>query len=322
MRYPRVVVIGAGRIAAIHAHSVARSRIIDLAAIVDPFGGGELPGRLSTSCFATLDEAIELVRPDGLIVASPTATHVEYIDRACELGLPVFCEKPVSFDRQATVDVIARVDGAGIPALLGFHRRHDQARMEMRRRMLDGEVGRVEHVLMLSRDPAPAQDATRGHLGSIVADMMIHDLDELIHLVGRLPETAHSVIQHRAATREGQGDVESADILLNWHDGPVAHVSATRRAVHAFEQKFEIFGSDGRLACNDPLVSPVVFDGPDDTRIARRHRQFWERYQSAYEAEVEHFAGILAGREEPRCTFRDGLRAHDLAEMVTSAAEV
>jgi myo-inositol 2-dehydrogenase/D-chiro-inositol 1-dehydrogenase len=317
----RVAVIGAGRIASIHAQSAAQHRKLDLVAIVDPFGGGDLPARVSAPCFPDLDQAIEKARPDALIIASPTTTHVEYIARACDLSLPIFCEKPVAFERQATLDAISRVEAAGIPAILGFHRRHDPARQETRQRMLDGQIGRLEHILMLSRDPTPPKGATGSHLGSIVADMMIHDLDELLHLVGRLPDKVYSVIQTREPTGDDEQRIESADVLLHWHDGPVAQVSATRRAAHAFEQRLELFGSKGRLICNDPLLSPIVFDGGDDTQVARRHHHFWERYRSAYEAEIDHLAKVLVGCETPRCTFADGLRAHDLAAMVGSAAQ-
>ena len=228
------------------------------------------------------------------MIASPTATHVDYILRACDLGLPVLCEKPIAFDRAPIATAIERVASAGLPVVLGFHRRFDPYRREMQRRVAVGEIGDIEHILQMSRDPQLAGASAMAHQGGIVADMVIHDLDELIWVVGRLPDRAHAQLDRNIDPSLVEfGDFDTANILLCWTGGPVAHVSATRRAAHAFEQRLEVFGSAGRLICGDPRISPVVLDTTADTRLARRHAHFWDRYRLAYQAEIDHLAEFL-----------------------------
>ena len=315
----RIVIVGAGRIAGVHALSVGRNRRLELAGFVDPTGGGSLPAEYGVPCFADLSTAIEVARPDALVIASPTSTHVDYILQACDRDLPALCEKPVAFDRESIVEVIARVASAGIPVVLGFHRRFDPYRCEMRGRVAAGEVGAMEHILQLSRDPRLGEAAAVSHQGSIISDMVVHDLDELIWFVGGLPDRAQAWLG-RNVEPSLAGPADTVNILLSWNGGPVAHISATRRAVHAFEQRLEVFGSEGRLICGDPQTSPVLVDTARDSRLPRRHEHFWDRYRLAYQAEVDHLADILATGTPPRCTLTDGLRAHDLVTMVRNAA--
>lgn len=316
----RIAIIGAGRIAGVHALSVSRNPRLELVAIVDPSGGGSLPSESGVPCFADLNAAMNGARPDALVVASPTATHVDYILQACKLGLPVLCEKPVAFQREPIVDVISRVAKAKLPVILGFHRRFDPYRCEMRDRVARGEVGKIEHILQFSRDPRIAEAAAVSHQGSMIADMVVHDLDELIWFVDRLPDRAQASLSQNVDS-DTPGPADTVNILLHWNRGAVAHVSATRRAAHAFEQRLEIFGSEGRLICGDPQTSPVIVDLAQDTRIARRHEHFWDRYRLAYQAEIDHLADILATGAQPRCTLDDGLRAHDLVTIVRAVAD-
>ncbi|WP_284945981.1 Gfo/Idh/MocA family oxidoreductase [Acidisoma cladoniae] len=315
------MIIGAGRIAAVHALSVSRAPRLKLVAFVDPAAGAELPDRWDVPCFPDLASATEATHPDALVIASPTATHTDYIYKACDLGLPVLCEKPVAFRREAIVDIIDHVRAANLPVILGFHRRFDPARREMHHRVASQEIGRVQHILQLSRDPMPPTTSQALHQGGIVSDMVVHDLDELLWLVGRFPDRIDAQLDQMPGVGPNAVAVDTAHIQLSWAEGPVAQISATRQAVHGFEQRLEIFGAAGRLICNDPRVSEVILDAADDTRVSRRHAHFWDRYRPAYQAEIDHLAEILAEGSAPQCTLTDGLRAHDLVEMVNRVAK-
>jgi myo-inositol 2-dehydrogenase / D-chiro-inositol 1-dehydrogenase len=316
-----VLVIGAGRIAAVHSLSIARNPRLRLVGFVDPAGGGQLPREWDVACFGDLKSAVSAQRPDAVVIASPTSTHVDYVFQACDYGLPALCEKPVAFSREPIVAAIDKVESVSLPVVVGFHRRFDPFRRELHERVSAGEIGTVEHILQLSRDPVLPARAEIAHQGGIVADMLIHDLDELIWLVSRLPNHVHAQLDRNVdPTLAEFNDFDTVNAQLSWNRGPVAQLSATRRAVHAFEQRLEVFGSAGRLICGDPVISPVVLDAAKETRLARRHAHFWDRYRPAYQAEIDHLADILQSGAQPRCTLRDSLVASDLVDMVNAAA--
>ncbi|MBY4592592.1 Gfo/Idh/MocA family protein [Rhizobium redzepovicii] len=318
----KIVIIGSGRIADVHALSVARNPGLQLAGFVDPFGGRHFGEKWSIPRYETFPAAIDACKPDALVIASPTETHVSYVLEACRLGLPTLCEKPVAFSREPILEAISAVASSGIPVVLGFHRRFDAYRQEVHARVRAGDVGKVEHILQLSRDPRLAARSELLHQGNIVADMVVHDLDELNWLMGGLPERAYTRLDRNAdPTLAEIGVFDTANIMLSWEGGAVAHVSATRRAAHAFEQRLEVFGGEGRIICEDPRISPVIFDGAKDTRIGRRFEHFWDRYRPAYQAEIDHLGDVLAKGVAPLCTLEDGLRAYDLVQLVLSSVQ-
>ncbi|MER9002661.1 Gfo/Idh/MocA family oxidoreductase [Mesorhizobium sp. M0862] len=321
MRRRGIVIIGTGRIAAVHALSVRRNPALELTGFVNEFEAGDLPQSVGVPCFPSLATAVERLRPEGLVIASPTATHVEYLKQALGFGLPSLCEKPVALTRQPIAEAVEAVRIADIPVILGFHRRFDPYRREVKDKIGQGLIGSIEHLLQISRDPRLPDRGVIAHQGGIVADMIIHDLDELLWLVGRPPERVHAALANNVDKSLAElDDHDSVAVQLEWEDGPVAHITATRRAAHGFEQRLEVFGSQGRLICGDPMTSPVVFDGAEATCLPRRHEHFPDRYQAAYQAEIDHLASLLAGRAAPISTILDGLNAFDLLERVNAAA--
>ncbi|URK86284.1 Gfo/Idh/MocA family oxidoreductase (plasmid) [Rhizobium sp. RCAM05350] len=131
MKRYKVVIIGAGRIADVHALSIARNPTLELVGLVDPLGGGALREKWSVPNFEKLQDAIYACKPDALVIASPTQTHVPYLIEACRFGLPTLCEKPVAFTREPIIEAISAVNAANIPVVLGFHRRFDAYRQEV-----------------------------------------------------------------------------------------------------------------------------------------------------------------------------------------------
>ncbi|TGS71695.1 inositol 2-dehydrogenase [Mesorhizobium sp. M3A.F.Ca.ET.201.01.1.1] len=322
MRKYRIVIVGTGRIAAVHARSVHRSPSLELAGFVDTVAASSLPSHWGVPCFPTLGEAAGAVVPDAIVIASPTDTHVSYLALAVDLGLPALCEKPVARDRRSIEVAMDIVSRSGLPVILGFHRRFDPMRREVQNRIAAGGIGKTEHILQLSRDVSLPDRRVSAHQGGIVADMVVHDLDELLWLVGRQPDRVHARLDRNVdAGLVEIGDHDTVSLQLEWNDGPVAHVSATRRAVHGFEQRLEVFGSAGRLVCDDPRISCVRLDSAQGTYLDRRHAGFGERYRDAYQAEIDHLADLLRCGGDPFCSLEDGLNAFDLVERVVDAAQ-
>src|SRR4029453_2753487 len=92
---------------------------------------------------------------DAVVICTPTDMHADLIERAVRAGKAVFCEKPVDLNAariRACLEVVSAAKGR---LMLGFNRRFDPNFAAVRARITAGEVGKVELVTILSRDPSP-----------------------------------------------------------------------------------------------------------------------------------------------------------------------
>src|SRR5208283_3275118 len=67
----------------------------------------------------------DALRADAVLIASPTPTHADYIERAAARRRPVFCEKPIDLSADRVRACLAAVRQAGIKLMVGFNRRFD-----------------------------------------------------------------------------------------------------------------------------------------------------------------------------------------------------
>lgn len=93
-----ISVLGCGRIVRMHADSLAAHPRAKLAGVFDidaPFAE-EVAARHNVENFATAGEAIASDKADGVLIATPADTHVEFFEASVNAGKPVLCEKPIN----------------------------------------------------------------------------------------------------------------------------------------------------------------------------------------------------------------------------------
>lgn len=315
-------VIGAGRIGRIHAGNVAAAAGATLVAVSDALAAAaeSLAAELRTK--ATSREAM-LADPAiaGVLICSPTDTHADFIEEAVKAGKAVFCEKPVDLSSDRIRACLKTVESAGKPLMIGFNRRFDPNFAEAKRRIVAGDVGKIELVTILSRDPGPPPVEYVKRSGGLFRDMMIHDLDLARFLLGEDPVEVHAVASCLVDPAIGQaGDVDTAAVLLKTASGKIAQISNSRRASYGYDQRFEVHGSKGMVrAQNVPLTTVEIAD-------ARGFRTdpalpfFLERYAAAYRAELASFLDCLVSGVAPSPSGTDGLKAQLLADAATESA--
>ena len=319
----RIAVIGAGRIGRIHAANVAAARGATLAGVADfvEEAAASLAAELGTR---TASAASLLTAPDvdAVLICSPTDTHADYIEAACGAGKAVFCEKPVDLASARIRACLSTVEASGRPLMIGFNRRFDPNFAEARRRIAAGEIGAVELVTILSRDPSPPPASYVARSGGLFRDMMIHDLDMARFLLGEDPVEVHAVGSSLVDPEIGKaGDVDTAAVLLKTASGRICQISNSRRATYGYDQRIEVHGAKGMVrAHNVPVTSVEIADGAG-FRTDPAQPFFLERYAAAYRAELDHFIASVAAGTEPAPSGLDGLKAQVLADAATEAAQ-
>ena len=191
MRKLRIAVAGAGVIGREHCTLISAHPGAEIAGIADPASAARaLAESLSVPHFGDLETMLDTVRPDGAIVALPTGLH-KFAALACiGRGIPCLVEKPVAATLADAVDMARASEDAGIPVLVGHHRRHSSDIREARRVVRSGKLGRVATVSGMCWVDKPDNyfDVAwrREPGGGTLLINLIHDVDCLRFIIGEI----------------------------------------------------------------------------------------------------------------------------------------
>ncbi|MBP0579217.1 inositol 2-dehydrogenase [Labrys sp. LIt4] len=319
----RLAVLGAGRIGKIHGRNAASHPQARLISVSDPHQpSAEALAAETGARVSTIDEAVAASDVDAVLICTPTTTHADLIERAVQAGKAVFCEKPVDLSSDRIRRCLAEVGKAGKPLMIGFNRRFDPNFATLKQRILDGSVGEVELVTIISRDPAPPPVSYIESSGGLFRDMMIHDLDLARFLLAEEPVEVHAVASALVDPAIGKaGDVDTAAVLLKTASGKIAQISNSRRATYGYDQRIEVHGSKGLIrAHNVPKTTVEVATGAGF--LADPVQDFFlERYAEAYRLEMTAFLDAILAGKAPNPSGEDGLKAQILADAATEAAQ-
>jgi myo-inositol 2-dehydrogenase/D-chiro-inositol 1-dehydrogenase len=226
----------------------------------------------------------------------------------------VLCEKPIDLDLARVDRCWSEIAVLNPTVLLGFNRRFDPSFREVRDRIAAGEIGRLEQLTIVSRDPAPAPREYFAASGGLFRDMTIHDFDLARFFLGEVVEvyaTGANVVADYIAEL---GDIDSAVVVLRGADGTLCHITNSRHSAFGYDQRLEAFGSDGMLSVGNQHPSSVRLSNANQTEAAREYLNFFlDRYTPAYRAELAHLISAIEQGGQPSPGFADGREALALA---------
>lgn len=308
---PHILVLGAGSVGRRHLRNLVQlgCRVSAMDPRPDRIAEAASEVTLERS-YAALEPALaDAAAFDGVAVCSPPSFHVEQGARSLQLGLPVLMEKPLTTSSQAALPLLAAAAAARAPLLLGYTYRWWQPLRELRRRIAEGEVGRVLHVRccmsahLADWHPWEAyQDffmASRELGGGALLDES-HFVDLMLWMFG-VPERVFARVERLSALDIDTDD--NVDALLEYDAG-------LRVSIHLdlfgrpHEKYITVSGETGTLHWS--------FD-PNSIRLGREAAQQWE--DTVYQGErndmfvevAREFLEVVAGRAAPTATVQDGL---------------
>jgi myo-inositol 2-dehydrogenase/D-chiro-inositol 1-dehydrogenase len=312
-----IALFGAGRIGAIHASNAAAHTGASLNCVVDvnQTAAETLAKKHGARVHPDVDSALKDPAIGAVIIASSTDTHVDLITRSARAGKAIFCEKPVDLDLAKVDACLKEVDQAGVPLLIGFNRRYDPSFRALYEAMQKGEIGALEQVTIISRDPRPPPPAYVKVSGGLFRDMMIHDFDTARWLLGEEPVEVFATASVLVDKAIGEaGDVDSAMVQLRTASGKLCHISNSRRATYGYDQRIEVFGEKGMLQAGNKVESTVVRSNAEGVTGTRPLDFFLERYADAYRVEMNHFVTAVREKKPMWTGAKDGRMALVLAE--------
>jgi myo-inositol 2-dehydrogenase/D-chiro-inositol 1-dehydrogenase len=294
-------VIGAGRIGRMHAELLARQVPgARLTAVHDAHEqtAREVADGLGVPAVETVEQVLEA--SDAVAICTPTPSHAQLMVEAARAGKAIFCEKPVSLDLDEVDRALAAVQEAGVPFQIGFNRRFDPGHAAVAAAVRDGTVGEPHLARISSRDPAPPPTGYIASSGGIFLDMTIHDFDMARYVVGS--EVAEVFARGNVRIDDAftdAGDVDTAVVTLVHENGCLTTIDNSRQAVYGYDQRVEVFGSNGMASSENPLAHAALIRTREGVRGATLPYFYLERYIPSYLREWEAFIGAVGNGTTP-----------------------
>ena len=320
-----LAVIGVGAMGAHHAESVARrvpgARLVGIA---DPQPGLAEQLAASLGCAQWSRDYLQLLADpavEGVIIATPARFHAAAIAAAAQAGKAVFCEKPIAHTLADADRAIEATRQAGVPFQIGFQRRFDRAFVRARSLVDSGQLGQVQLLRSLTRDPSLDQPE-RVTPGAVFLETLIHDFDVLRFLAGGAePVEVHAMADALILPDwKSRGLLDTALVSLRYDSGAMATADASFQAVYGYDVRAEVFGSAGMASVGDTPPPDVVHH----TRLgATRPHPHWfvDLFGEAYSAELAHFVARVRGLAGPESSGEDGRAALVLALAAIRSVE-
>jgi UDP-N-acetylglucosamine 3-dehydrogenase len=194
----RAAVFGLGSMGANHARVLNALHGVELVGVMDTASDAVDRATSGRTARGYTDVAAMLAaeRPDLVVVAVPTSLHHEVTLQALEAGAHVLVEKPIAATRAEGEEMIAAAQARNLLLTVGHIERYNPAVRELKRRLGEGELGRIFQVRATRLGPFPARIRDVG----VVVDLAPHDLDVMRYLLESEPIRLYAETEQRIHT--------------------------------------------------------------------------------------------------------------------------
>lgn len=321
----RMAVIGVGHLGQHHARILSGLPDVELVGVVDAnlAQAGEVASRLNTTPYQSHEPLLGQV--DAVSVVTPTIYHHRVASEFLSRSIPVLVEKPICRTVAEANELIELADKHNVALQVGHIERFNPAFEELSRRPIRPKFVEAER-----HGPFTGRSTDIG----AVLDLMIHDLDLLLALIGGPVKNVSAV---GMALFGGHEDMVNA--RLEFENGCVAHVTVSRISQKP-KRRLRIWAPEGYAGIDFVsrkliLVQPgeevrrhgIRVDRLDAAAKARLKDELFGRYlhvlhldgdrkNDQLTSELRHFVDCVKFGRRPRVTGEDGRDALELAERI------
>jgi predicted dehydrogenase len=306
METVRVGVVGVGYLGRFHALIYSHMPDVDLVGIVDADAERAQAVAAEAGCAAFADASALLAGADAVSVVVPTSSHLAVAAPFLRRGIHVLLEKPIAATREEAEQVVALAERSGAILQIGHLERFNAGVMALAERI------REPRYVEAQRMGAFVERATDV---DVVSDLMIHDIDIILSLIGSDLTDIRAV-----GTPVLTDHVDIASARLEFANGAVANVVASRvsdkktRRIRVFQERMYLSLDFAEQTID--IARPDARSGSDRGRILREHIDV--EPVKPLDKELGAFVASVRGGSPPIVDGRVGLKALDVALRVQS----
>jgi len=320
----KIGLLGAGHLGKIHLKCILATDCWQLAGFYDPDekNAATAIAQHGTRRFDTVADLLAEV--DAVDIVTPTTSHFVLAEQAMLAGKHVFVEKPVTQTVEEGRRLLEIAERQGIKVQVGHVERFNPAYLALKDMLLSPMF--IESHRLAAFQP-------RGTEVSVILDLMIHDLDLVLHLV---QSEVHEVSASGVAVLSHTPDIANARI--EFENGCVANLTASRISMKQM-RKMRLFQPDHYISLdfleknaqivrlyeqNAPNLPPTEQLMEFETQAGKK----WLQMQmpevapvNAIQRELEMFHHSILSDTPPEVTLLDGFRALQVAHQILHEIE-
>ncbi len=332
----RLVIAGLGLVGRRHAKVINAMAGAELVAIVDPSADAkDYAAQHGIALFDNVPDMLAQITPDGVVLATPTLLHVQQGFDCVNAGVPVLIEKPLADSVEKAGPLVAAAEAAGVPILVGHHRRHNPLIRKAHDLISQGHIGDVRAVhstcWFYKPDSYFEEAEWRKQKGAgPISVNLVHDVDLIRHLCGEVI----SVQAQAAPSVRGFDNEDVGAAVMKFANGAIGTITVSDSIVSPWsweltsreypiypatpESCYKIGGSEGALSVPDL----TVWNHKDQ-------RNWWTPISGTSVPcegsdplinQMEHFAAVIQGLEQPLVSGAEGLKTLAVVEAIQTAA--
>lgn len=297
--------MGVGYLGKFHAEKYAASEEADLIAVVDvdERRAREIAGPLGTQALTKYEQLFGQVQ--CVSIATPTLQHYAIAREFLEQGIDVLVEKPLTVEPIEARELVQLAQSKGAILQVGHLERFNPAIRKLESVIKDPKFVECHRL---------APFVERGTDVDVVLDLMIHDIDVITSLV-RSPVNRVEAVGVPVLT--DKPDIANARITFS--NGCIANVTSSRVSLKR-ERKVRFFQPDAYISIDyDQRRAQIFYKPPAGaTWLDIRGESIEIKEGDALADEIQSFLECVRKRTLPLVSGADGLRALEIAAMISS----
>tara|TARA_B100000029_G_scaffold432320_1_gene444339 strand:+ start:306 stop:1307 length:1002 start_codon:yes stop_codon:yes gene_type:complete len=309
-----IALFGLGRIGKMHAENLIKHPKFNLKYVYDINKKltKKMAYKLKSNAIIHPFTALKDDKIQAIFISSSTSTHIKLILEAAKNKKTIFCEKPLDLDINKINKCKKKISNLNPKIQLGFNRRYDPGHNSLKKELTKGKIGKLEKIIITSRDPAPPSTKYLKQSGGIFRDMMIHDFDLLRFYLGKdevksIFASASNISNKRFNKIK---DYELASCIINSQNNVQCIITNSRHCSFGYDQRVELFGSKGMLISGNKKQNETELYTKNNTSQKKPLLNFFiHRYEDAYKNQLDDLFRMIQNKTKPLADFEDGRRA-------------
>mgnify|MGYP000288883035 FL=1 len=309
-----IALFGLGRIGVMHAQNIYLNNNCSLQYVfdIDQALAKKIAKKFNSISIKNTRIAYTDKKVDVIFITTPTSTHIKYIMEAVKFKKTIFCEKPLDLNIKKINQCKKFIKKYNPKIQVGFNRRYDPGHYALKKSIQIGEIGKLEKIIITSRDPAPPSMAYLKVSGGIFRDMTIHDFDLIRFYLGNdeVKEIFATTTNLSDLRIKKINDYELAMCLIKSEKGVICMINNSRHCSYGYDQRVEVFGSKGMVISGNRRDNASEKFLGSKTAIKRPLLNFFiDRYEKAYQLQLDDLVYLVQKRKNPRASFEEGRKA-------------